>query len=163
MPGYKAHLAGGLAVSVPMLYLLRHQAGSPGVAALWIGFALAGSLFPDIDTTSKGQKWFFRFWLVILLLLLFFKKYALFIASALLATAPLIVNHRGLFHKSWFLILIPCFTATVFAFCCGYTFSFVSRLWSEKNVSLNVFIFWQSKKFKCIFCCFFLDSLEITF
>jgi len=126
MPGYKAHLAGGLAVSVPMLYLLRHQAGSPGVAALWIGFALAGSLFPDIDTTSKGQKWFFRFWLVILLLLLFFKKYALFIASALLATAPLIVNHRGLFHKSWFLILIPCFTATVFA-------------WNMPEQSKNIF------------------------
>jgi len=115
MPGYKAHLAGGLVVAVPMLYLLRHQAGSPGMMGVWLGFALAGALFPDIDTTSKGQKWFFRFWLLVLLLLLLFKQYALFIASALLATAPLIVNHRGIFHKSWFLIVVPCCVAAIFA------------------------------------------------
>lgn len=115
MPGYKAHLAAGFAVAVPILYLFRNQATCLAILFVWMGFALAGSLFPDIDTTSKGQKWFFRFWLVVLLILLFLKLYLFFIVSALFSTAPLIVNHRGVFHKSWFLILIPCCVGVVFA------------------------------------------------
>ena len=114
MPGYRAHLLVGAAVAAPLAYVCQSQASSPTVIALWVGFALAGSLFPDIDTKSKGQKWFYRFWLAALLLLLLLKQYLLFVACALLASAPLVVNHRGLFHKSWFLILAPCLVAAAF-------------------------------------------------
>jgi len=114
MPGYKAHLAAGAVTAAPLVYILQSQASSPGVLVLWAGFALAGSLFPDIDTKSKGQKWFYRFWLVALLIFLLLKWYALFVACTLLASAPLVVNHRGLFHKSWFLIFAPCCAAVAF-------------------------------------------------
>ena len=56
MPGYRAHLAGGLTVYGITIYLLRSYCGSVFIAAEWMLFTLAGSLFPDIDTKSKGQK-----------------------------------------------------------------------------------------------------------
>ncbi len=106
MPGYKGHLAGGVVVAAPMLYLLRSYL-SPVLAALCFGFALAGSLFPDVDTNSKGQKWFYRLTIPFLVFLLIIKRFSLFVLFSFLAFVPLVVNHRGVFHRLWFIMLPP--------------------------------------------------------
>jgi len=107
MPGYRTHLIGGAVVAVPMICMLLSYAQSATVVITWFVFALAGSLFPDVDTKSKGQKWFYRIVLILLLALLFQNKFRLFVILALFSAIPLIVNHRGLFHRLWFVVLLP--------------------------------------------------------
>ena len=115
MPGYKTHLIGGAVVAVPMICMLLSYAQSVTVVATWFVFALAGSLFPDVDTKSKGQKWFYRLVLVLLLALLFQNKFRLFVTLALFAAIPLVVNHRGLFHRLWFVVLLPLAVTIIFS------------------------------------------------
>jgi len=115
MPGYKVHLAAGAAVAAPMLYLLRFQASSFAITIVWFGCALAGSLFPDIDTTSKGQKWFYHILVLMLLGLLFLKRFVLFVIFTLMGMLPLVVNHRGLFHRFWFVVFVPLAVAFTFS------------------------------------------------
>ena len=69
MPGYRAHLVGGMAAYGITLYLLRSYCGSVFVGAEWMLFALAGALFPDIDTKSMGQKFLYQILLIILIIL----------------------------------------------------------------------------------------------
>lgn len=106
MPGYRIHLFAAVVVAASFIYLLRSYASSVEMIS-WIVFALAGALFPDVDTTSKGQKWFYSLILPTLLLLLLLKRFTSFIMLALMVFAPLVVNHRGLFHRLWFVVLPP--------------------------------------------------------
>jgi hypothetical protein len=110
MPQYKGHLLGGFVGGVSLLFLLSKTISYslPVLIALeWLLCALAGSLFPDVDTKSKGQKYFY--WLISALILLSFYKGRLYCVLYLMlfSLLPLIVRHRGLFHCTWFLIVVP--------------------------------------------------------
>lgn len=110
MPLYKGHLLGGFVSGVSLLFLLSKTVvySLPVLTALeWLLCALAGALFPDVDTKSKGQKYFY--WLISALILLSFYKGHLYCAAYLMlfSILPLIVRHRGLFHCTWFLIVVP--------------------------------------------------------
>lgn len=113
MPGYKGHILGGAVVYAPMFFIF-HSYATPMVAVWWFALAIAGALFPDIDTKSKGQKWFYRTLFLVLITLLLLKRFALFIAFSLMASLPLIVNHRGLFHRLWFVVFVPLVVAATF-------------------------------------------------
>lgn len=106
MPGYRGHIVGGAVVYAPML-IIFHSYATPMIAVWWFALAIAGALFPDIDTKSKGQKWFYRIMFLVLIGLLLFKRFALFATFSLMATLPLIVNHRTLFHRLWFVVMVP--------------------------------------------------------
>lgn len=108
MPGYKQHLMGGfvafslLSAALTIQGIIIVKSMIPVVG--WAMCALAGSLFPDIDIKSKGQKYFY--WLI-LLLMLYFTYYELFIplaSFAILSTTPMLVKHRGIFHNIWMLL-----------------------------------------------------------
>lgn len=116
MPGYRSHLIGGVVAATPLSIIFGLQASSFAIFFVWFGLALAGSLFPDIDTKSKGQKWFYRSMFVILIALLYFRKFDLFSAFALVSVIPLVVNHRSTFHRFWFVLFVPFCIAGVFAF-----------------------------------------------
>jgi hypothetical protein len=110
MPLYKGHLLGGFVGGVSLLFLLSKIVvySLPALTALeWLLCALAGSLFPDVDTKSKGQKYFY--WLMVVLILLSLCKGNLNCAIYLIlfSILPLIVQHRGLFHCTWFLVVVP--------------------------------------------------------
>jgi hypothetical protein len=116
MPQYKGHLLGGFVGGVSLLFLLSRVLvySLPALTALELLLcALAGSLFPDIDTKSKGQKYFY--WLISALILLSFYKDRIYCAIYLLlfSLLPLIVRHRGLFHCTWFLIVVPLGAAAI--------------------------------------------------
>ncbi|TET07018.1 hypothetical protein E3J79_00285 [Candidatus Dependentiae bacterium] len=115
MPLYKGHLLGGFVSGVSLLFLLSKTVYSlPAITALeWLLCALAGSLFPDVDTKSKGQKYFY--WLIGVLMLLSLYKGHLYCAVylVLFSILPLIVRHRGLFHCTWFLIVVPLGAAAI--------------------------------------------------
>ncbi len=112
MPGYKGHLVGGaIAFSCMILVFGLWQKPTFFVAVQYFFCTLFGALFPDIDTKSRGQGIFYRALLVFLGILLFKGQQQLCIVFSLLALSPLLVRHRGLFHKPWFLILIPALIA----------------------------------------------------
>lgn len=116
MPGYKGHLAGGCiayGLTLAFLYILPYEAlakygcSSTVMALRWLFCTLAGSLFPDIDVKSKGQKYFYWVILGFFVLLIIERKFKLLAASSVLAVFPMLVKHRGIFHKTWFVILAP--------------------------------------------------------
>lgn len=105
MPGYKGHIAGGL-VMFGVLFAATRSIVAAGSGWLLCAITLAGALFPDVDTKSKGQKWFYRILFCALIGLLFLKQFVAFAVLALLIGLPLIVDHRGLFHRLWFIALL---------------------------------------------------------
>jgi hypothetical protein len=118
MPNFKGHLAGGFFIYLVVFYwIVSNQTVSLTTSLEWLLFALAGSLFPDVDTKSKGQKIFY--WIVLFLaaLLLSMSHMEAFVILGFLSLFPLLVRHRGIFHRTWFVILVPSLVAS---FCCMY-------------------------------------------
>lgn len=108
MPGYKGHLIGGfIAYGCALSLILLYTTSSLLTIVEWLLFTLIGSLFPDIDIKSKGQKLFY--WVILVLIVLFIiNKYFEGLAMvSVLAMLPLLGNHRGLFHTLWFVVLFP--------------------------------------------------------
>ncbi len=105
MPGYKKHLTVGLVTGIVLLLITGFYYTTSGIlCGRWLIFSLLGSLFPDVDTKSKGQLLFYRLALGISLILILTRQW---ISSSLLgfcALLPLVVHHRGLFHRAWFII-----------------------------------------------------------
>jgi len=115
MPGYRAHVVGGMAAYGLTLYLLRSYCGSTLVAVEWMLFALAGSLFPDIDTKSKGQKYLYHILLIVLIVLAIQRKFVIMGVLSIAAMIPIIARHRGIFHRWWFVVGLPAIVALIIA------------------------------------------------
>jgi hypothetical protein len=108
MPGYKGHIAGGIATFCGVaLVVSKTYPPSPITALQWFLLTIVGALFPDVDIKSKGQGIFYRVILLCLILLYFKKDWHLFAATSFLAMIPLLVGHRGIFHKVWFVVAVP--------------------------------------------------------
>lgn len=107
MPGYKKHLTFSALLFVPLCYSLHLlNAPLPKLMRL-LAMLLAGTLFPDIDTKSKGQKYFFT---AIFCLLAYLIINSYFMQAALIGLVciiPLLVRHRGLCHNPLFLLGAP--------------------------------------------------------
>ena len=108
MPNYKNHLLGGSLVYAAITYVTTNLHMMPIDSSLQIqtlAACLVGSLFPDIDTKSKIQKYLY---FIILVSIIYLMLTGLEYQAALLAAMsmlPLIVSHRGLFHRMWFIIM----------------------------------------------------------
>jgi len=128
MPGFRGHLIGGTVTYLAILQIIQSLQPSPSVVISGFIFCVIGSLFPDIDIKSKGQKLFYSIALAVLCYFLWFKRIDLFIGLSLLITVPLLVRHRGLFHELWFLIFISITTALVVG-----NFHSDFSVWAMKN------------------------------
>lgn len=106
MPGFRGHLIGGTITYLAILQYIQPMQPSASIIASGFIFCIIGSLFPDVDIKSKGQKLFYTLTLCGLCYFLYYERTDLFIGLSLVATVPLLVKHRGLFHKLWFLIFI---------------------------------------------------------
>ena len=113
MPGFRGHLIGGTVTYLVILQCIKSFHPSIPVIASGFIFCTIGSLFPDVDIKSKGQKLFYSIALVGLCYFLWYQRTDLFIGLSLLATVPLLVKHRGLFHKLWFLVFLSISTGLV--------------------------------------------------
>lgn len=107
MPGYRAHLMGGFASYALLLFSLQTLTPTPLTMFEWLGCALIGSLFPDLDIKSKGQIWFYRLFFVVITLLIIQQRFMLVAFLSVLCITPLLVKHRGLFHRPWFVVGMP--------------------------------------------------------
>lgn len=107
MSNYKGHVIGGCFAYGLLLAALVSFCSSWHVAAEWFAFCFAGSLFPDIDTKSRGQKYFYRVILIVFAVLIAQQRLDLLAVFSLCAVVPLLTNHRGIFHHFWFVIGMP--------------------------------------------------------
>lgn len=117
MPSYKVHILGGLAT-----YTLAYKVGaSLGIFAtipsyyqpFFLGLALLGSIFPDIDITSKMQRLFFLTALIAFPLTLTLGSRQLIIGAGIACLLPILLRHRTITHRAWFLILAPAAAAMI--------------------------------------------------
>ncbi len=108
MPNYKSHLTGGFFAYLLVLYfILNNQTISFATGIEWLLFTLMGSLFPDVDIKSKGQKLFYWVATILAAVLLYHEHIQALIILGFISVVPLLVRHRGIFHRLWFVILIP--------------------------------------------------------
>jgi len=107
VPGYKVHTCGGIVAYGILMYFLKDSCHSKILALEWLLFALVGSLFPDIDIKSKAQRIFYQFLAAVCVVLILARKFIPVVFIGSFAMLPMIVRHRGLFHKWWFLISLP--------------------------------------------------------
>jgi len=128
MPGFRGHLIGGAVTYLAILQCIKSVQPSVSVIVSGFVFCIIGSLFPDIDIKSKGQKLFYSLALVVLCCFLYYERTDLFIGLSLLAIVPLLVKHRGLFHQLWFLIFISITTGLVIG-----SFHSDFSAWAMKN------------------------------
>lgn len=109
MPNYREHLYGGhISFAITLLLVVPHYNPTILTSAEWFFFTLAGALFPDIDIKSKGQRYFYWFLFVLLIILAITKKYVTLSIVSVLAMVPMLCKHRGLFHRTWFIVGTPC-------------------------------------------------------
>jgi len=118
MAGYKAHTAGGLICGITYVILLGMLPGAilaktggllsswQFVAALFV-ISMLFSLWPDIDTNSRGQDIFFAlaFGLDVLLIAFGYLEAAAYLG--LMAMTPIIGKHRGWTHSKIAMLLVP--------------------------------------------------------
>lgn len=145
MPGYKGHLAGGVVTFGAILYAMRMLDISYDQAQItsWCISCLAGCLFPDIDVKSKGQNVFYTIMLFLLLALLWCGYQRMFIALSIASVIPMIVRHRGIFHKLWFIVsapllaafsvaaLYPCYNSMIISNALFFIAGAISHLWLD--------------------------------
>ena len=127
MPGFRGHLIGGTITYLALVHSMQRLQPSPILLISGFVFCVIGSLFPDVDIKSKGQKLFYSLALIFLILFLWYERTDLFIGLSLLGTVPLLVRHRGLFHQAWFLIFISISTALVIGNLCVDSSSFAMK------------------------------------
>ncbi len=114
----------------------------------WLFFTLAGAMFPDIDIKSTSQKYLYGILFISLLALIGKKKFYTVACIGMLSMIPIFSNHRGLFHRPWFVILLPFATwywlsqsfpsMTMFLFCDMLFFiaGALSHLWLDMGFKM---------------------------
>jgi hypothetical protein len=108
MPNYQKHLAAGSIIYGLITYASIKLDVMPINLLLQtktLAACLIGSLFPDIDTKSKIQKYIY---FIILIASIYLVSVGLEYQACVLtclSMLPLIVSHRGLFHRLWFIMM----------------------------------------------------------
>lgn len=122
MANYKGHVTGGIIAYGLLTTVIICLKGRPTPCALieWLLCAIGGALFPDIDIKSKGQKTFYWLLLGIYLMLVLAGSLEVLAFVSILATVPMIVKHRGIFHRLWFVISVPLLFAFWLSICAPY-------------------------------------------
>lgn len=110
MPGYQAHLAAGAVAGGAGLFAAAytgHLARDPQAMAPLLAVCLLASLFPDVDTDSKGKRIFYGLLLVLDGYLLYRGDYKMAAFLGLFAILPGISAHRGWTHTWWAALCFP--------------------------------------------------------
>jgi len=105
----RTHLAAGLATGCAAGVTAWHTQSvntfgeAAAVAALWSAF----SQFPDLDTASHPQRWFYRGLGALLVLWALGGHWQAAAIAGMLALLPLLQHHRGWTHRAWAALLVP--------------------------------------------------------
>lgn len=99
------HIVAGALIAIVGLYCVRYYDVNPADSLVLFVSSIAGSLFPDIDVKSKGQKLFYGLMAPIFIYLFVQGQIALCFCVGLSAFLPIICRHRGLYHSWWFIVV----------------------------------------------------------
>jgi membrane-bound metal-dependent hydrolase YbcI (DUF457 family) len=107
----RGHLLGGalagLGVAAAAARLGWIANGDHRAWAVLMGATAFCSLFPDLDTSSVPQRWFYRLVFAGLLYLGWTERYSLALVVAILALLPVVDHHRGWTHWKASPLLVP--------------------------------------------------------
>jgi membrane-bound metal-dependent hydrolase YbcI (DUF457 family) len=110
MPQYKTHMVGATAVTAGALagtfWLGIYRPGYETMACL-VFFSVLGGLFPDVDTDSKGRRFFYGVALLVDVFLIIRQQYRYAAVLGCCALLPAIGSHRGWTHTWWAALLVP--------------------------------------------------------
>ena len=111
MPGYRGHLVGGavafvVAHNVIKIFSPQMSVGTTDIA-VGLALCLLGALFPDIDIKSVGQRIFYSFALILSIFAILTHQHSLLAVLCVISLFPLVVSHRGVIHRLWFVVLVP--------------------------------------------------------
>ena len=119
MSSYRGHIRGGL-LFFGLLWLGIWVASGHGLLGEefvrafqgWrvlplLAVSLTMAIWPDVDITSKAQKFFYRVLIGVDILLLIGKRYQEAAVLGLLAMVPVVSRHRGWTHTIWAAIIVP--------------------------------------------------------
>lgn len=118
MANYKGHLVGGAVLTgmytavisfVPVERFAEYAQVLQDYQALISVFVIGMlfSLFPDVDTNSKGQDLFYWIIFPIALLLIYWGQFQAAAYLGLIAMLPVLSHHRGWTHTKWAMAVIP--------------------------------------------------------
>ncbi len=120
MPKYKTHLVGGIITFLLTMIIANYfnyfKRLSWEQIFTYFTLCILGSLFPDIDTKSKIQKWIYYPLFFVIIVAIFTKNWILLSFVSVIAFIPIIANHRGITHKLWFVVLVPLAPLSIFHF-----------------------------------------------
>lgn len=108
MPGYKKHLYFSVLFYLITIFIICFFKVGFANSIFWLLFTLAGSLFPDIDIKSKGQKLFYLIGFFIFLGLICLDLFGEALLIAVFSFLPVLARHRGVFHNPFFLFYSIC-------------------------------------------------------
>lgn len=106
---YKGHLAGGsFAFLIYLGVLIIFFAYEPSYDVLiWFGLCILGSIWPDVDTNSMGQKIFYGMFIVLDSFFLITGRYVEAALLGFFALLPVVAKHRGWTHTLSAAFLVP--------------------------------------------------------
>ena len=111
MANYRGHVAGGAATFLIIAYtttkLFPAPLYTPKELLLALLFCLLGSLFPDVDIKSVGQRIFYTVLTIFIIITILTQQWLLLSMLSLISIFPLLVNHRGIIHTIGFVTLAP--------------------------------------------------------
>jgi membrane-bound metal-dependent hydrolase YbcI (DUF457 family) len=110
MPGFKGHIAGAVVstgLALGGAWWLGLYRPEPKMMAILAALAILGSLFPDVDTNSKGRHLYYGAALIADAALIFKAQYRYAALLGFCAILPAVGAHRGWTHTWWAGIIIP--------------------------------------------------------
>ncbi|MCK4264874.1 metal-dependent hydrolase [Candidatus Babeliales bacterium] len=112
MPNYKGHIVGGLVTFVIAFFVLStflktKMPKNYSELFLLLLICVLGALFPDIDIKSKGQRIFYLILLIILTWSVYANNLVILAVASISGFIPLLSRHRGITHRTWFVVLAP--------------------------------------------------------
>jgi membrane-bound metal-dependent hydrolase YbcI (DUF457 family) len=107
MPQYKTHLVGGFFTFLLIFLLFQSTSIFGHHSFFYLISCLLGSLFPDIDTKSMIQKFLYFILFIITIVAVLSKQWEIAAFISALSLIPIIINHRKLTHRIWFVIIAP--------------------------------------------------------
>lgn len=121
MPGYKVHITAGVVFCLILIYVISVLINFCPTFLQFAGCfacAILGSIFPDIDTTSKAQRLFFIFSSIVLLISIILQAWFIFLNFSFIAVVVMLLKHRTITHNVYFIfslsILLIIFSALIF-------------------------------------------------
>ena len=133
MGNWKTHLVAGSIGYLILIYLYKIQLTD---SLLYFAIILFFSLFPDVDTKSKIQKWLSSFFFLIELFYILTEQYFECALIGIFVTSWLIFPHRKLYHNMVFLLSLNFIIYFLFgdAIAIAVSVGWISHLFADKMI-----------------------------